>query len=105
MGWIGNNSGHHSCGCNKPVERQHRECGCHHRVERHHHECGCHKKVKLRQTEGQSRGEMCSRCNWAKYRNDSAWRKLCRNRVESVRMVSEAPNCALRNRLDNGTAQ
>ncbi|MBD7965909.1 hypothetical protein [Fictibacillus norfolkensis] len=105
MGWIGNNSGHHSCGCNKPVERQHRECGCHHRVERHHHECGCHKKVKLRQTEGQLRREMCSRCNWAKYRNDSAWRKLCRNRVESVRMVSEAPNCALRNRLDNGTAQ
>ncbi|MGD6962296.1 hypothetical protein ACQCVB_08845 [Fictibacillus phosphorivorans] len=105
MGWIGNNSGHHSCGCHQRVERQHRECGCHHRVERQHHECGCHKKVKLRQTEGQSRGEMCSRCNWAKYRNDSAWRKLCRNRVESVRMVSEPQSCALRNRLDNGTAQ
>ena len=92
MGWIGNNSGHHSCGCNKRVERQ-------------HHECGCHKKVKLRQSEGQLSREMCSRCNWAKHRNDSAWRKLCRNRVESVRMVSDAPNCALRNRLDNGTAQ
>ncbi|MBN3555788.1 hypothetical protein JYA63_16035 [Fictibacillus nanhaiensis] len=55
MGWIGNNSGHHSCGCNQRVERERHECACNKHVEREHHECGCHKKVKLRQTEGQLR--------------------------------------------------
>ncbi|MBH0168275.1 MAG: hypothetical protein ACQET8_15525 [Bacillota bacterium] len=104
MGWIGNNSGHRSCGCNKRVERHHHECGCNKRVERHEHECGCHKKVK-RHSEGQLRRDMCCRCNWAESRNDSAWRKLCRNRVESVRAVTDAPNCALRNRFGNGTGQ
>ncbi|MET3728169.1 hypothetical protein ABID52_001750 [Fictibacillus halophilus] len=92
MGWIGNNSGHHSCGCNKHEDHRQHECGCHKKVKHHH--CGCHVERN-----------MCDRCNWYKYRNDNEWRKLCRNRVESVRRVSESQNCALRNRLDNGTGR